>query len=351
MTIGKSEAAHRRGFSRGSMIELSVPLHMDWMGGLPPTMYLDRVVSLGVHAVEIQLPPTLTLADLDRWAALTQIAIDRGCAIALHAPLPDDQPAWPEVLAWLQQLAARIPFVLIVHGCTAPQPDPALAARTIAFARQILAALPPTVTLAIEQGWISALRDRPGATLRRVQRRWQQRQSQRPAGVGSGMGAASQPSARRVSQQATAFDPLDQPGWRHFWRRSGHYSATHSREATLAIVERIDRPNCVIAWDLAHDWLGGSLSSDAWRSIPAPSFLQRVGYVRLHDVSENGCDHWPLVVGNVPYASQLRTLLKHGFDGPVCLAVRYPAAVQSYGDRWQTLDRSLAVARQTLRLY
>ena len=333
------------------MIELSVPLHIDWMGGLPPTTYLDHVVSLGVHAVEIQLPPTLAPADLDRWAALAQTALERRCTIALHAPLPADQPAWPHLLAWLQQLAARASFVLVVHGCTALRPDPTLAARTIAFARQILTALPPTVTLAIEQGWSSALRDRPGATLRRIQQRWQQRQSQRPAGVGSGMGAAQQLAPRRVPQHASAFDPLDTSAWPRFWRRSGHYSATDSREATLEIVGQIDRPNCTIAWDLAHDWLGGSLNRETWRSIPASSFLQRVGYVRLHDVSENGCDHWPLVVGNVPYASQLRALLKHGFDGPVCLAVRYPSAVQSYGDRWQTLDRSLAVARQTLRLH
>lgn len=351
MTIEDSEAAHRRGFSCGCMIELSVPLHIEWMGGLPATTYLEQVLSRGVRAVEVQLPPALSPALIAPWAALAQAATEHGCAVAIHAPLPPEHPGWPALLRWLQQLAAQSPLVLIVHGCTAPRRDSTLAAQTVAFARRLLADLPPTTTLAIEQGWNSALRSQPGAVLRRIQQRWRS-QRQRPSGVGSGMGV-SQPTAPRGASMAEAiFDPSLEPSWWQRRSRATHFSATGTREATLQIVEQIDRPNCVIAWDLAHDWLGSRLGeATTWPSIPPTSFLRRVGYVRLHDVSDDGCDHWPLVVGNVPYTSQLRALLRAGFDGPVCLAVRYPAVVQTYGDRWQTLDRSLAVARQTLRLH
>lgn len=332
------------------MIELSVPLHVDWTGGLPVTTYLDRVMSLGVRAVEIQLPPALTPTNLGRWTALTQNAIERGCTIAIHAPLPAEDPLWPSLILWLQQLARHTPLVLIIHGCTAAQPQPTLIPRSVAFAQRLLADLPSTVTLALELGWNSALRHRPGAALRRTLRRWQQRQEQRPTGVGSGMGAPVAPSPR-TEQRETVFDPsLEAPLWRR-WRRPGVFSAADTRETTMEIVEQIDRPNCTIAWDLAHDWLAGTLGGVTQPSIPSPAFLARVGYVRLHDVSDDGYDHWPLVAGNVPYTSQLRALLRHGFDGPVCLAVRYPAAAQMYGDRWQTLDRSLTVARQTLRLH
>lgn len=351
MTIVDSEAAHRRGFSCGCMIELSVPLHMEWMGGLSTTTYLEYVISRGVRAVEVQLPPTLSSAMLLPWIALAQVAIEQGCAVAIHAPLPADHSAWPALLAWLQQFAARSPLVLIVHGCTGARPGPTLVPQTVAFARRLLADLPATTTLAIEQSWNSALRSQPGAVLRRIRQRWQ-RQSQRPSGVGSGMGVSQPVAPRRASIGETIFDPsLEQPWWQRRLR-AGHFSATGTRETTLQVVEQIDQPNCVIAWDLAHDWLGSRVSdATTWSSIPPTSFLRRVGYVRLHDVSDNDCDHWPLVVGNVPYTSQLRALLREGFDGLVCLAVRYPVGAQTYGDRWQTLDRSLAVARQTLRLH
>lgn len=334
------------------MIELSVPLHMDWMGGLPVTTYLDQVISRGVRAVEVQLPPTLSSVALEPWVALAQAAGERGCSLAIHAPLGADHAAWPALLGWLQQLVASSPLVLIIHGCTAARPDPALIDQTVAFARRLLTDLPPTTTLAIEQGWSTALHSRPSAVLRRVRQRWQPGHSQRPSGVGSAMGAAQPTAAQHAAPAQTTFDPSLERRWWQRMPRAGFYSATGTREATLEIVEQVDQSRCVIAWDLAHDWLGSRLGdSAAWPSIPSASFLRRVGYVRLHDVSDRGCDHWPLVVGNVPYTSQLRALLRAGFDGPVCLAVRYPAAVQAYGDRWQTLDRSLAVARQTLRLH
>ncbi len=135
-------------------------------------------------------------------------------------------------------------------------------------------------------------------------------------------------------------------------RRTGSFSGTGTREETLQVVMEVSQPNCIIAWDVAHDWLGGAKGGVAdWRSAPSADFLNRVGYVRLHDADATGRDHWPLVIGNVPYASQLRPLVQHGFVGTVCLAIRYTAQTRVFGDRWHVLERSLAIARQVLRIH
>ncbi|HEY0607943.1 MAG TPA: TIM barrel protein [Herpetosiphonaceae bacterium] len=217
----------------------------------------------------------------------------------------------------------------------------------------LLASLPPTVTVAVEQGWSWGMMIGLGAMVRslRDSRRSQGMERQRLTGVGSAMGAELPPAIQRVSSSATDFDPSLQSGWWRTLRRTDGFSGTATREEALQVVMEVNQPNCVIAWDLAHDWLGGAKGRVAdWRSTPASDFLDRVGYVRLHDVDAKGCDHWPLVVGNVPYTSQLRALLRHGFAGTVCLAIRYTQEMVVFGDRWQVLERSLAVTRQVLRL-
>src|ERR1044071_2001554 len=112
-----SEAAHRRGFSRGYMIDLSVPLHIDWMGGLKSADYLDRLQSLGVTAVEAQLPPELAVAEIERWTILIDLVCERGLKLALHAPLVLDAPIWQDLYTWLRQFATT-PLTVIVHGHT-----------------------------------------------------------------------------------------------------------------------------------------------------------------------------------------------------------------------------------------
>lgn len=331
------------------MIKLALPLHPDWTGGLDPIAYLDKVAGFGVNAVEVQLPPTLTSEALHPWLALTQTALDRAYALSLHAPLPADHPVWAPLLHWLRQAAGSTALTLIVHGCARRRWHPSLIAETIAWLRRLLDRLPATATVAVELGWNPGAR--PGGPLRRAAQRWRRSQPQRPSGVGSGMGAAAV-SATPPAGAEQRFDPqLPQPTCWPCPPRNG-FRATGSRATTLGIVEQIDHPRCTIAWDLAHDWLGGSLGGvPAWHSIPPLPFLQRVGYVRVHDVDAGGADHWPLVLGTVPYTSQLRALVRHGFDGTVCLAARYPPAIQAFGDRWHLLDRSLDVLRQALRLH
>ncbi len=106
-----------------------------------------------------------------------------------------------------------------------------------------------------------------------------------------------------------------------------------------------------IAWDLAHDWLGGPPSGRRdWRAIPDTDFLGAVGYVRLHDADQSGVDHLPLVVGNVPYTTQLRSLSSTTFNGPVCVALRYTGRAAQFGRRAALEDQSLAVTRRIFRL-
>lgn len=334
------------------MIDLSVPLHIDWMGGLKPADYLDRLQSYGVTAVEAQLPPDLSALDLKRWTTLIAMARERQLSLAIHVPIALSAPIWQDLYTWLAQ-AATAPLTLVVHGHTAGRPDAGLVAQTVSHVRVLLASLPPVVNVAIEQGWNWGMMIGPGAAIRslrdsRLRRRMERR---RPAGVGSAMGAELPPAIQPGAPTATDFDPPLRASWWRTFRRTDGFSGTGTREETLQVVMEVNRPNCVIAWDLAHDWLGGAKGGVAdWRSTPTSDFLDRVGYVRLHDVDAKGCDHWPLVMGNVPYASQLRALLRHGFAGTVCLAVRYTQHMAIFGDRWHVLERSLAITRQVLRL-
>jgi hypothetical protein len=321
------------------MIDLSLPLHVDWLGGLSATAYLDRLSSLGVTAVEIQLPPSLSTAEIERWTALIDLVRERQLKLAIHVPIAPEQPVWPELRTRLARVA-QSPLTLILHGCTAGRPSPALYTQTIVHIRALFASV-PNVVVAVELGWNWGTTIGVSASLHRLRGRHlrQRRQAQRPSGVGSGMGGAT-PTVRRSQLPAiSGFDPpLGSSLWRTL-RRADGFSGTGTRE------------DGVIAWDLAHDWLGGAQGGIVdWRSTPADEFLRLVGYVRLHDVDDRGCDHWPLVVGNVPYASQLRSLLRHDFNGTVCLAIRYTPQMLAFGDRWRVLERSLAVTRQVLRL-
>ena len=346
-----SEAAHRRGFSRGYMIDLCLPLHIDWTGGLTISAYLDRLASLGISAVEVQLPPSLQLEDLDRWTALIAQVRERKLKLSIHAPLPADGGIWSSVAQWISRLAGAASLTLVVHGCTASRPSSGLVARTTTHIRSLLMAVPPAVTVAVEQSWNRGVMSGVGSIARELRDRGLKRHTQRPIGVGSGMGSVAHSGPQAALPADDVFDPPLHSSWWQTLRRSDGFSGTGTRQETLQVVMEVDQPNCVIGWDVAHDWLGGAKGGVGdWHSTPTADFLNRVGYVRLHDVDDQGRDHWPLVIGNVPYASQLRPLLRYGFAGTVCLAIRYTSQTRRFGDRWHVLERSLTVARQVLRL-
>jgi len=89
-----------------------------------------------------------------------------------------------------------------------------------------------------------------------------------------------------------------------------------TRAGLLRIVEEIDDPRLGICWDMGHDVLAGryDLPDDAW--------LQHVCHVHVHDVDEQGLDHYPLIYGRVPYQTWLPALAEAGFAAIVTLEIK-----------------------------
>ena len=323
---------------------LSVPLHPDWMGGEPTCEYVERLGALGVRGAELNLPPIIAAVKLPFWRSFADGVRVLGLDLTLRVLLPLDAPIWPTLLPWINDLADTAPLVVLVQGGSAARPQPTLVDITTNQLRTLCERVAPNVTIALETSW------NRGA-MRGVAARWQHWQQQRrqervlrqrPSGMGSGLGTRAMDAAVR----APADDQIDPPPE----EQHAPWSTTSTRAATLAMVEGVGRPNCVIAWDLACDWLGSYWQKDDHAAMPPAAFLQRVGYVRVHDALPDGTTNLPLVVGNVPYASQLRALHGAGFDGRACVAVRYTNAAQAFGTRSQLLERSLAITRQSLRL-
>ncbi len=332
------------------MTILSVPLHPEWTGETSIAEYLSRMRLLGVGAVELQLPPMLTNDAVPMWRDLADHVRAVPLKLALHAPIARDRSVWNELLPWIQELADQTPVVIVVHGAAARSQDDGVKV-TVSCVRSLCDRLPETVTVAVETGWNRCAMMRLSARLRhwRHQRHQWRLQRQRPAGVGSGMGSThAQPEAGAAYDQVID-PPLQANTWRHIVR-IGNRLSTGTRASTLEIVDQVDHMNCVIAWDLAHDWLSGAWDQIEQAGVPDKAFLHRIGYVRVHDALANGATHLPLMVGNVPYASQLRALSRIGFDGIACVAVRYTEHAQPYGSRWHVFERSLTMTRQGLRI-
>lgn len=325
-------------------VHLALAVHAPWLAQAVPAVAPSAHPPLGVGALELNLAPSFDHAEMRHWLAF--IAHANGAFLwHLHAPLAPDAAGWQAVAA----LAAALPvgdspsFVVVrAPNVATSQIDPTA---TVAWLRQLRQMLPQSVQLAVELGWHAA----PAQTLRRRWQRWRQQAAQRarfagrPQGVGRGLGAVVT-AAPRVPA-ADALDPPWAAGTTRGWNVAG------TRQAVVAVVAAVDMPGVSVAWDMAHDWLGGLWSGTAdWTTVPPAAFLERVGYVRLHDVADDGTAHLPLLVGNVPYTTQLRMLLRTNFTGPVALAMQYSAQAARYGSRQETQARSLAVARRVLRL-
>ncbi len=326
------------------MTILSVPLYPQGIGGEPICEYVERVQALGVRGGELQLPSTWTGADLPWWRSFVDGVRALRVELALRVLVPLGEPAWMDLLPWINSLAATSPLVVLVQGASGARPQAALVNTTVSHLRMLCDQVNPSVTIALESGWNRGAANSPLARFHDWQqrRRSQRLARQRPSGVGSGLGAG----AAAAQSAVPAPDPLDPPAE----DPRGAWSATGTRAATLAIVEQLDRTNCMIAWDLASDWLGSYWHTKDQPALPSATFLQRVGYVRVHDALPNGTTHLPLVVGNVPYASYLRALHGAGFNGWACVVMHYTQQAQIYGARWHLLERSITATRSGLRL-
>jgi len=326
------------------MTILSVPLHPEGIGGEPIWEYVERLQALGVRGSELQLPLRWTAVDLPFWQSFANGVRALRFELALRVSLPLGDPAWTALLPWINSLAAVSPIVVLVQGASAARPQAALTHTTLSHLRTLCHQVAPDVTIALESSWNQGAANGLLARFRDWQqrRRSQRLARQRPSGVGSGLGVG----AAGVRSTTSVADPPDPPTP----HTRGPWITTSTRAATLAIVEQVDRANCVIAWDLATDWLGSYWHSNDQAAVPSDTFLQRVGYVRVHDAVPNGTANLPLVVGNVPYASYLRALHGARFDGWACVAMHYTQQAQSYGTRWHLLERSIATTRSGLRL-
>ena len=90
----------------------------------------------------------------------------------------------------------------------------------------------------------------------------------------------------------------------------------NSRPELSRIVGEIEAPRLGICWDLGHD-----VVNDCY-DLPDKTWLRRVCHVHLHDVSEQGVDHYPLMYGRVPYQLWLPALVETGFEGIVTMELK-----------------------------
>lgn len=88
------------------------------------------------------------------------------------------------------------------------------------------------------------------------------------------------------------------------------------REEVLRVVQELDHPRVGICWDMGHDYLQNSLR------LPEEAWLKKVIHVHIHDVNEEGQDHYPLVYGRVPVQPWLNALSHSGYMETVCLEVK-----------------------------
>jgi sugar phosphate isomerase/epimerase len=89
-----------------------------------------------------------------------------------------------------------------------------------------------------------------------------------------------------------------------------------TRAEILGIVEEVDDRRLGLCWDMGHDAKAGRLTT------PDAAWLRRVVHVHVHDIDENGTDHYPLLYGRVPYHTWLPALVQAGFRGIVTLEIK-----------------------------
>jgi sugar phosphate isomerase/epimerase len=100
-----------------------------------------------------------------------------------------------------------------------------------------------------------------------------------------------------------------------------------SRAEVLHVVREIEHPNLGICWDIGHDVNAGRAE------VPGPLWLRQVRHVHIHDLDDNGQDHFPLTFGRVRPGHWLPPLLRTGFDGIITLELNGPRCGFLWPDR------------------
>jgi sugar phosphate isomerase/epimerase len=89
-----------------------------------------------------------------------------------------------------------------------------------------------------------------------------------------------------------------------------------AHQDVLALVEKIDHPHVGVCWDMGHDIHGNSPVAIE------PEWVNKVIHVHVHDVDDDGLDHYPLVLGKVPYKEWLAKLKAVNMKGVVVLELK-----------------------------
>jgi len=96
----------------------------------------------------------------------------------------------------------------------------------------------------------------------------------------------------------------------------GEIKVGDTRAGVVEIVKQLDHPRLGICWDLGHDYLSGPPER------LDPEWVSRVVHAHVHDVNEQGVDHFPLIYGRVPYAAWLAPLRAPGSSPTVVLEIK-----------------------------
>lgn len=121
-----------------------------------------------------------------------------------------------------------------------------------------------------------------------------------------------------------------------------------SRADVQDLAAAVGSPNVGICWDLAHD-LENAEREPGWEEIPEAAFLERVVHVHLHDLDEANVPHFPLVLGRVPFPTQLEALATGGSLSTlsITMEIRWRCA-ERLGDPWSLLGQSYRIAETAI---
>lgn len=97
---------------------------------------------------------------------------------------------------------------------------------------------------------------------------------------------------------------------------NGEIKIGGDRNGVWEMVRSFDHPRLGICWDMGHDYLNGSID------LPESEWLEKVIHVHVHDVDDQGVDHYPMVFGKVPYRRWLPALRNCEMKGIITLEIK-----------------------------
>ncbi|RPI88359.1 MAG: hypothetical protein EHM41_01645 [Chloroflexi bacterium] len=113
---------------------------------------------------------------------------------------------------------------------------------------------------------------------------------------------------------------------------AGETKIGDTREEILDLVNKVNAANLGICWDFGHDALHGRLTP------PSSEWLAKVVHAHIHDLNDEGVDHFPLVYNSLPAQNWLRLLSEAGMEGVATLEIK---GNQLTGWKYEDIQSSL----------